>query len=221
MAYKDPLDKRNKEARLRWYYDNHEQEKAKARERKRKEKEAEKELFPASEMAITSASKPEIFRSTRELGAVFVPKDKKEEQLGMSSGKAASILRKNIMFSLVQQLDKDTCIRCNEKITSIREFSIDHIEPWLDAGIDLYWDIKNIAFSHLRCNSAAGKKIGGKGKVSAHRKVGPPGTAWCKLEKAFKPSELFTNNKLRWNGLESACKDCRRKIRERSKILDE
>lgn len=79
---------------------------------------------------------------------------KKSKQLGMAHGTACGILRKQILFAAIQQLGQDVCYRCEEKIESIDEFSIDHKTPWLDADDphDLFFDLDNIAFSHLKCN---------------------------------------------------------------------
>ncbi|MEK7738413.1 MAG: hypothetical protein AAB326_00060 [Pseudomonadota bacterium] len=33
--------------------------------------------------------------------------------------------------------------------------STDHKEKWLDSNINLFWDINNIAFSHMKCNTSA------------------------------------------------------------------
>jgi len=80
----------------------------------------------------------------------------KSEQLGMSFGKAGNILRKNIMFSLVEKCEMNTCYRCGEKIESVDDMSIEHKENWLHSEnpVELFFDIDNIAFSHSNCNSA-------------------------------------------------------------------
>lgn len=64
-----------------------------------------------------------------------------------------SRLRKLIMFRLAQETGRDRCFQCGELIETPDEFSIDHMKPWLDASPDLFWDVDNIAFSHLACNS--------------------------------------------------------------------
>lgn len=84
----------------------------------------------------------------------------KSELLGENFSTATSKLRKSILFSLVQQLKLDTCHRCTLKIKSIDEFSIEHKESWQRAEIpsESFYDIDNIAFSHLRCNASAAYK---------------------------------------------------------------
>lgn len=82
---------------------------------------------------------------------------KKNQQLGMSLGKANNILKKKLLFVLSQELHKNICYRCNNKIESVEDFSIEHIVAWLDSDDPLasFLDINNITFSHLRCNIVA------------------------------------------------------------------
>jgi len=82
---------------------------------------------------------------------------KKNEQLKMNHGTAASRLRKAILFNLLQETGKDVCFQCGEKIECIDHLSIEHKVPWLDSEdpIRLFFDIENIAFSHLSCNIGA------------------------------------------------------------------
>lgn len=79
---------------------------------------------------------------------------KKQDQLGMSVGTASHRLRKMLLFAFVQDACLDTCFRCGKKITKLSEFSIDHKTPWLDGDdpAKLFFDLENIAFSHLACN---------------------------------------------------------------------
>lgn len=82
---------------------------------------------------------------------------KKNEQLGMPQGTAQATLRKNILFSLIAQLGLDICFQCKEKIENVKELSIEHKIPWLDSENprELFFDLDNIAFSHLHCNTGA------------------------------------------------------------------
>ena len=81
-------------------------------------------------------------------------KQKKTEQLGMNPSTAQHRLRKDLMFSLIKECGLDTCFQCGDKITTVRELSIEHKVPWLDSEnpIDLFFDLDNVAFSHLSCN---------------------------------------------------------------------
>jgi len=87
-------------------------------------------------------------------------KKKKREQLGIDAATASHQLRKLILFSLVQQTARDICFRCQTKIEAIEEFSIEHKMPWLDSTnpVRVFFDLDNIAFSHLKCNIAYRRK---------------------------------------------------------------
>lgn len=84
----------------------------------------------------------------------------KSKLLGMPFGTASGRLRKAILFNLVQKLEEDICFRCGEKIENIDNFSIEHKEAWqkTDNPVESFFDLDNIAFSHLRCNIIAGEK---------------------------------------------------------------
>ena len=85
---------------------------------------------------------------------------KKSDQLGMAIGTASARLRKRILFSLIQETGKDICYQCGKRIEKIGDLSIEHKIPWLnsDDPIGLFFDLNNIAFSHLSCNARAGTK---------------------------------------------------------------
>lgn len=106
-------------------------------------------------------------------------KKKKREQLGMDDSTASHKLRKLILFSLVQQTGQDICFRCQTKIETVEELSIEHKVPWLDSSnpIRVFFDLNNIAFSHLRCNIANRRKPN---------------------KKYFTDEELKTANQSRW-----------------------
>jgi hypothetical protein len=70
--------------------------------------------------------------------------EKKSEQLGMSFGTACHKLRKSIMFLLAQETGRDICVRCGERIETVNDFTIEHIKPWLDVNVSLFWDLDNI-----------------------------------------------------------------------------
>jgi len=87
-------------------------------------------------------------------------KKKKREQLGMDAATASHKLRKLILFSLVQQTGRDLCFKCQTKIETVEELSIEHKAPWLDSSdpVSIFFDLNNIAFSHLKCNIASSRK---------------------------------------------------------------
>lgn len=81
----------------------------------------------------------------------------KDKLLGMSHGTASNRLRKLIMWTLVCKTDQNVCFRCGQRIEDVDDLSIEHKEPWQGAADPkaAFFDLKNIAFSHLRCNSGA------------------------------------------------------------------
>lgn len=85
---------------------------------------------------------------------------KKDLQLGQPYGTATGKLRKSILFSLLQEVNKDICFQCKEQITKVDNLSIEHKVPWLDSQdpIETFFDLKNIAFSHLSCNTSAARR---------------------------------------------------------------
>ncbi len=88
--------------------------------------------------------------------------EKKRAQLGMPQGTAGNRLRKNILFYLLQETDRDQCYQCEKRIETVEELSIEHKVPWLDSQdpVGLFFDLTNIAFSHLSCNSSKGRYAG-------------------------------------------------------------
>lgn len=91
---------------------------------------------------------------------------KKKDQLGINPGTASSILKKSIMYSMARRLGEDVCYQCKEKIKSIDEFSVEHKKPWLDSDDPkgLFFDLDNIAFSHMSCNIKARRA----GRIAKH-----------------------------------------------------
>lgn len=89
---------------------------------------------------------------------------KKAEQLGMPYGTASNILKKNLLFYFAQRENLDICYRCKEKIEKVEDLSIEHKKPWLDSDNpkELFFDLDNIGFSHLKCNNYAGRKVGNR-----------------------------------------------------------
>lgn len=122
------------------------------------------------------------------------------EQLGMPYGTANAKLRKAILFRLVQQTNQDTCFKCYDKIESVDELSIEHKLPWFKRDTELFWDLDNIAFSHLSCN------VKHKDLLNPLRIICPEGTSWCYKCKDFLPVDKFFSNSRNRNGLSNACK---------------
>lgn len=70
----------------------------------------------------------------------------------MPFGTASGRLRKMILFELLKRHDENVCYRCALKIEKLEDLSIEHKQPWEGRSVELFWDLSNIAFSHLRCN---------------------------------------------------------------------
>ena len=126
------------------------------------------------------------------------------EQLGMPIGTAANRLRKIILFDLLQRYEENVCVRCQKRIMVVDDLSIEHIKPWEGISADLFWDLKNIAFSHLGCNRPHRHNGGGQ-----NRKQPPEGMAWCCGCQDFLPSHLFWVDAAHWNKLSEYCKSCK------------
>lgn len=84
----------------------------------------------------------------------------KFDLLGEPIGTASNKLRKAIIFEMMQKLERDTCFQCGEEIESVDDLSIEHKVPWQSAEdpIKSFYDLDNIAFSHIHCNIRAGNK---------------------------------------------------------------
>lgn len=143
------------------------------------------------------------------------------ETLGMSHGAAANRLRKMVLFRQLQKYGDNICVRCKQIIEIVDELSIEHIKPWEGRSADLFWDLSNIDFSHMKCNLAErhtrSKEIGIR-----QRKIEANGRLWCFACKKFKALADFSRDASRWTGLDSSCKECkdaRNILRDRRKIL--
>ena len=81
--------------------------------------------------------------------------DKKRDQLGMNPSTASNRLVKDLLFKYATAAGHK-CHQCGEELTR-ETFSIEHILPWLDSDdpTSLFFDLDNIAYSHLKCNSGA------------------------------------------------------------------
>lgn len=85
--------------------------------------------------------------------------NKKHSQLGMNPSTAQHRLVKDILWSLIVKTNQHLCCKCNTEM-SRDTFSIEHIEPWLDSKdpIGMFFDIKNISFSHKSCNFSTARR---------------------------------------------------------------
>ena len=127
---------------------------------------------------------------------------KKSETLGMPHGTATHRLRKNVLFHLLKKYGENHCFKCQEMIETVDELSIEHKKPWEGVSAELFWDLENIAFSHLRCNIPHIHSGGGQNKIAC-----PEGFSWCRLHKAFLPIRNFSKDSYEGNGLRKVCKE--------------
>ena len=118
--------------------------------------------------------------------------------LGQNISTATHTLRINVMHSMADRLGLLECPKCDSRIESARDLSIDHIDPWRGVSAELFWDLDNIQFTHKWCNKTD----------RPGRKLGPDGTAWCSDHKQFLPESSFNSNVQRWNNLHRICREC-------------
>ncbi len=85
--------------------------------------------------------------------------DKRKLLGGLSPGTASGRLRRMIMFQLIEETHKNVCFRCQKPMT-VDDFSIEHKIPWQSAPdpLSTFFDLKEISFSHLLCNTGAAKR---------------------------------------------------------------
>lgn len=147
---------------------------------------------------------------------------KKTIQLGMPYGTASNKLKKNLMFFFAKKCGFDNCYQCGSKIESVDELSVEHKVPWLDSEnpIDLFFDVENIAFSHLKCNIGAGRFTEHSQKhIEDLREINTIkvkiGNRWCCTCKSEKPINKFSSNKSKRDDLEHSCIECRSIVRKR------
>lgn len=76
----------------------------------------------------------------------------------MNPSTASARLVKDILYKFIKDAGH-TCHKCGQEM-SRDTFSIEHKEPWLDSEdpLGMFFDLENIAFSHLKCNVGARRK---------------------------------------------------------------
>lgn len=82
----------------------------------------------------------------------------------MSPSTASARLLKDILWNFIEETDKNVCHKCGSTM-SRSTFSIEHIIPWLDSDdpVGKFFDLKNITFSHFKCNVRAARRPNKKG----------------------------------------------------------
>jgi hypothetical protein len=78
----------------------------------------------------------------------------KTAKLGMSFGTARARLERDILYALAVQAGH-VCHRCAGPLDR-STFSVEHKTPWMQADDPkaAFFSLENVAFSHLRCNTA-------------------------------------------------------------------
>jgi len=90
---------------------------------------------------------------------------RKTKILGESFSNAYYRLTKDLLFSQAIAAGH-TCYRCKEALTR-ETFSIEHKIDWLnhEEAAKMFFDVDNIAYSHLQCNTRAQAYKNRKGPV--------------------------------------------------------
>lgn len=130
--------------------------------------------------------------------------ENKDKFLNMPHGTACNKLRKMIMFDLLKQLNKNFCYKCGKSIETIEDLSIEHKKPWLYVDKKLFWDLNNIAFSHLKCNTTD--------RPRGLNKECKEGFHWCNGCEKCLPIKYFGKYNGSKSGLKPYCKNCRKKF---------
>lgn len=139
--------------------------------------------------------------------------EKRKQKLGMSISIARYKLVKQIVFKLLKELKQNFCYRCKKEIVNIGDLSIEHKIDWLNSEkpIELFFDLNNISFSHLKCNCQTPENIQKFKEVGLAMTIkSPEGMSWCSKCKQHKPVQEFyksKNNHTR-QGLTGWCKLC-------------
>ena len=109
----------------------------------------------------------------------------KDALLGMPHGTANNRLRKGIIFYLAGKANLLSCFRCGILIEQVKDLSIEHKNPWQQSNdpVKDFFDINNIAFSHLSCNC--------KASVHVNKKIVKFGFRWCWKCQSEKPKNKF------------------------------
>src|SRR5690349_16897208 len=86
---------------------------------------------------------------------------KKKEQLKIDPSTASSRLKKELLFKYVRKAGDNFCFQCGAEIETSDELSVEHKIPWLNSEnpVELFFNLENIAFSHLNCNISVARKI--------------------------------------------------------------
>lgn len=121
--------------------------------------------------------------------------EKKFDQLGMAHGTATARLKKTLLWNYIVSAGDNVCHQCGKEILSEGDLSIEHKTPWLDSDdpIKLFFDLDNVAYSHLSCNIAQARKPSKVYDTAKERKAVQWARYWEKMGKD-KQQERRRNN---------------------------
>ena len=141
----------------------------------------------------------------------------KDNFLGMPHGTANQRLRKLLLFDLIHRLGETSCFRCGNEISSVDELSIDHKSPWEGVDPALFWDLNNIAFSHLSCNLRCTRNFQA---ANSFKPLGPnpQGMSWCSTHQVYEPVDHFWKHRHSGTGLDTRCKAAKRAAKTKPRI---
>lgn len=110
---------------------------------------------------------------------------RKHALLQMPFGTANGKLRKMLLFRFAQLLSQDRCYRCKLAIDNIDDFTIEHKDAWMRASDpkEAFFDLNNIAFSHVKCNIRAAVRLPRKYATTQVRKQAEWARYYAKPEK--------------------------------------
>lgn len=137
----------------------------------------------------------------------------KEAVLGMPFGTACGRLRRMMVFELLRRHGENVCYRCGGLIDGADDLTLEHKQSWQTNGAAFFWDVNNIAFSHVRCNIRDGY---------VKREI-IDGKLWCPSCSQSLLIECFHRERRERTGYAPRCKSCnnakRRKIKARGNCV--
>ena len=127
-----------------------------------------------------------------------MPMSAKDHELLGNANTARRKLYKAILYDMALKLTLHYCYRCGKTIDRVEDLSIDHKISWRLSSdpAKSFFDLNNIAFSHLRCNVSAGDRT----LAIRHKKS---------ITHCPKGHE-YTNHNTRMYGNRRNCRECGR-----------
>ena len=124
----------------------------------------------------------------------------------MNPSTAQARLLRDLLFNFAIN-SGHKCFRCGERLDR-KTFSIEHIEDWLDSDdpIGKFFDVDNIAYSHLRCNVGASRTVSGQVRKHGLKRYNTYGCR-CEICKAAKSK--YNKLRKRWVGRVAQASDCK------------